>query len=342
MKKIIKKFIYAANRNPISKFLYKQEIQKRSILPSTDIELLSKHLNMFSPFTRELQPVNDWYGHAKILKKFLGLSQSYQFKFIIEHGTYFSNQVADIELELDLPSFLTYSPFRAQALKQYKAYTYAIGPFIHYAEHFLTMKQLEREKKRLGKTILFFPSHSLIGLNNEYDMEWSYKKIKALSKDFDTIRVCIYWRDVLLGKHKFYLNRGLECVTAGHILDPLFLSRLKSIIYTADLTISNDASSPLSYCIYMNKPHIIFYQRPKMFGKKYFKKVMTEYWKSIPYNQIVKEFSKIKFTIDSRQRDLMNYYCGTDSVKSKKKLLKIIEETETIFKYYKGGKKSQP
>lgn len=331
LKKSLKAALYTLQKNPISKSYYNLEIKKRSRLNLTDLEQLSKHINMFSPYTSEIQPVNDWYGHATILKNFLGLPKNYKFKFIIEHGTYFSDQVADIELESNLSAFVTYSPYRAKVLKKYRKYTYAIGPFIHYAPHYLTRKQLIEDKKRLGKTILFFPSHSLIGLTNEYDMNYSYKKIKELSKGFDSIRVCIYWKDVLLGKHKFYQSKGLECVSAGHILDPLFLPRVKSIIQTADLTISNDASSPLSYCIYMNKPHIIFYQRPKMYGKKYFKKIMTDYWKSKPYNQIVKEFSKIHFRITPRQRELMNYYSGTNSVKSKFKLLKIVKETENLL-----------
>lgn len=332
IKKTIKNSLYTFHRNPLSKLLFARELQTRSKLPVTDIENLSKHINMFYPYTHELQPVNDWYGHATILKRFLKLPKTYQFKFIIEHGTYFSDQVADIELESNLSSFVTYSEFRAKILKKYRLHTYAIGPLIHYAPHYLTQDELKKEKKRLGKTLLFFPSHSLIGLTNEYDMNWSYKKIVSIAKDFDTIRVCIYWKDILLGRHKFYQDKGIECVTAGHILDPLFLPRVKSIIYTSDLTASNDASSPLSYCIYMNKPHIIFYQRPEMSGKKYFKRIMTDYWKSKPYNHVVKEFSKIQFSISLKQRDLMNYYCGTNSVKNRNEFLKILEETERIYK----------
>lgn len=334
IKKPIKKALYKFYKNPLSKLLFAKEIQKRSKLPVTDIENLSKHINMFSPYTNEVQPINDWYGHATILKKFLGLPKTYQFKFIIEHGTYFSTQVADIELESNLPSFLTYSLYRAKVLKKYRPHTYAIGPFIHYASHYLTEDELKKERKRLGKTLLFFPSHSLIGLTNEYDMDWSYKKIKAVSRDFDTIRVCIYWKDVLLGKHKYYQSKGLECITAGHILDPQFLPRVKSIIETADLTISNDASSPLSYCIYMGKPHIIFYQRPKMVGRRYFKKVMSDYWKSDPYKQVVKEFSKISFFITKKQHELINYYCGTSNIKSKSELKKIVQETEQTMVEY--------
>lgn len=333
IKKPIKKAIYTFYKNPLSKLLFDKEMGKRSKLLFTDIENLSKHINMFSPYTNEIQPVNDWYGHATILKKFLGLPQTYQFKFIIEHGTYFSDQVADIELESDLPSFVTYSPYRASVLKRYKKYTYAIGPFIHYANHYLSEEELRKEKKRLKKTILFFPFHSLANLNHEYNMDLSVKKIKAIAKGYKTIRVCIYWKDVLLGKHKFYQSKGFECVTAGHILDPFFLSRLKSIITNCDLTIANDASTSLSYSIYMNKPHIIFLERPKMGKNKYFDKIMKDYWSSKLYNQIIKAFSKIQFHISNKQRELINLYCGTSNIKSKDELKKIIRETEQIYKY---------
>lgn len=337
MKRILKRFIYKLNKNPISKSFYKNEAAKRSQLPFTAVETLSKHINMFAPYTNELSPINDWYGHAKNLKKFLGLSETYQFKFIIEHGLYFSTQIADIELESDLPTFVTYSPFRVKVLKKVRPFAFGIGPFIHYAKHYLSDIQLKKEKKRLGKTLLFFPSHSLIGLKASYDMDWQYKKIKTISKDFNTVRVCIYWKDVLLGIHKYYQSKGFECVTAGHILDPLFLPRLKSILETADLTISNDASSPLSYSIFMNKPHIIFYQRPKMEGRRYLKKVTTDYWQSKPYHKVLKEFSKIQYKITPRQRELINYYCGAKDIKSKKELLGIVEESEKIYKTYKPG-----
>ena len=116
LKKTAKNILYNINKNPIAKILYKRDIESRSQLPLTDIESLSKHINIFAPYTNELQPVNDWYGHAKTFKKFLGLPETYQFKFIIEHGLYLSEQVASVELESNLPSFITYSQYRVQIL----------------------------------------------------------------------------------------------------------------------------------------------------------------------------------------------------------------------------------
>lgn len=321
----IRNLLFGINNNPISRHWFKKEMEKRSKMKLTNITDLSKHVSMFSPYTNEFQKTNDWYGHASTFKKYLDLPNNYVFNCVIEHGMYFSDQVADIELESKLPFFLTYSPYRVNIFKnKYGLRAYAIGPFIRYSRNYLTKRQLRSEKKRLGKTILYFPSHSSMGITDNYNQETSIEKIKGISKGFDTIRICMYWKDVLSGKHLFYQNLGFECVTAGHILDPLFLPRLKSIIQTSDLTISNDASSPLSYSIYMNKPHIIFYQRPNIFKTNYYRTIMQSYWKSEPYKEIISEFSKIEFSITSKQRRLMNIFCGLNSTKSKERLKNII------------------
>lgn len=339
IKSAVKNILYTLNKNPLSKNLYRLEVNRRAQLPLTELEGLSRHINMFTPYTNEIQQVNDWYGHAKILKRFLGIPDSYKFKFVIEHGLYLSEQVADIELNSNLPTFITYSQYRVKILKKLKREAFAIGPFIHYAPHYLSKTELTLEKKRLGKTLLFFPSHSIVGSTTNYNMKWSYEKIRSISKGFNTIRVCLYWKDILLGTHKYYQSKGFECVTAGHILDPLFLPRVKSIIETADLTVSNDASTALSYCFYMHKPHVIFYQRAITNKQGYFNKVMKDYWKSEPYKLILREFSQIQSRITSKQRQLMNQYCGTNNVRSKEELSKIVAETEKIYSnYIKNGK----
>lgn len=332
LKEIVKKTLYFVNNNPIGRLLYANEIERRAILPITNIIQLSKHISMFSPYTHEISPINDWYGHAKVLKKYTGLQNSQQFKFVIEHGTYLSEQIAEMELQSTLPSFVTYSNYRMEILKKHRQFVYAIGPMINYTNTHLNNKQLLLEKKNLGKTLLYFPSHSLIGLTNTYNQKWSCDRVKELAKKFDTVRVCVYWKDVLLGMHHYYQKLGWECVTAGHILDSHFLSRVKSIIQLADLTVSNDASSPLSYCVAMDKPHIIIYQRPQMSGSSHLKRVMVDYWKSEPYQMFIKEFSQTKFCITSKQRQLANFYLGTNIYKTKKEILTIVKQSENNYK----------
>src|SRR3989344_1711427 len=332
LKKIIKDLVFTVNRNPVSSFIYEREISKRSKLPITDIYSLSKHIQVFSPFTKEINPANDWYGHAKNFKKYLSLPQNYQFKFIIEHGTYLNDKVAEVELEPNLPTFLTYSNFRVNVLKKYRDHAFSVGPFIHYASTLYSKEKINQEKKRLGKNILVFPAHSFSYIIHEYDKSWFINNIKNLTGDFKTVRICLFWADIQLGLHKYYERLGYECVTAGHILDPNFLPRLKTLIEISDLTISNDAGTHVSYCTYLNKPHIIFHKVPKVKGNKKWTKTSFDIWTAEPYKEILKEFSKISHRVTSIQRRVVDKYYGSkNNIKTPSELRKIVSFTEKIY-----------
>lgn len=330
-KKFVRSSLFSINRNPLSKYIYTRQVFERSKFHLTDIEPLSKKINLFSPFSNEINTPNDWYGHAKVFKKFLGLPNSYQFKFIIEHGLHLTNEIFDIEFESGLPSCITHSKFRADVVENYGKEAFYIGPFIHYTQGFYSKEKIESEKKRLGKNIILFPGHSVNYLIIKNNNKWFLGKVKKISKDFKSVRICLYWADIQLGFHKYYQNLGFECVTAGHVLDPLFLPRLKSIIEISDLSISNDAGTHVSYCIYLNKPHIIFFKFPKFEADKNWSKFAHEYFSSKPYTEIVKAFSKINFKITAKQKQVANEYFGLNAVKSKEEFRKIVNLTEKIY-----------
>lgn len=330
-KKFAKNLLFSLNRNPLYKILYHRNINKRARSPFTDILLLSKPIDMFAPYTNEIHSPNDWYGHAANLKKFLGLPKEYLFKFSLEHGLYLSDQVDKLDIEADLPTILTYSSYRMDILKKYRRYVFAIGPFIHYAESMLNKQEVEREHQKNGKTLLFFPAHStpVIGIN--YDVKNLCRQIRKIGRGFDKIRVCIYWKDVLLGKHLYYLNQGFECVTAGHMLDPNFLPRLKSLILISDLTASNIISSQAGFCVYLNKPHILLKNKFDIKTNKEWTNRIREIFSSPGYIEVSDEFSKLNYKITKKQKELIKKYWGTDNVKTKTQLLKIVKLSE---KYY--------
>lgn len=332
IKKIIKEIIYTANKNPLSVAFYNREIAKRAKMPLEDLLSLSKPINMFSPFTNEIHQGNDWYGHAKNFKNYLNISKNYQFKFTIEHGVFLTEQVSDLEVESDLPSFVTYSNYRVNVLKKYKKNVFCIGPFLHYAPHFYSKEKINSEKKRLGTNILLFHGHSIDNFIPHYDTDWFLQKVQKIKKNFKTVRVCIYWIDVLRGVHKYYQNLGIECVTAGHILDPLFHPRLKSIIEISDLTISNDASTHVGYCVYLNKPHIIFHDNPEFTADKENTALALDFKASKPYQEVLKEFSQVRFSISKKQHQLVHQYFGSkEDIKTKEEFQKIVDLTEKIY-----------
>ncbi|MDO8573446.1 MAG: hypothetical protein Q7R77_01720 [Candidatus Daviesbacteria bacterium] len=335
IKKPAKKALYSFYANPLSKILYNSEIKKRSHLYLSEIIPLSQKINMFAPFSPEIHKPNDWYGHAKIFKKFLGLSSGYKFKFTIEHGTYLDDEIADIDLEDNLPSIITYSKNRADILRHKKAHVFSIGPFIHYAPDFLSENEFSKEKKRLGKNLLVFPMHSTMDTNFNFNITKLCRVIGKLGKDFNKIRICLYWIDVLNGHYKIYQDFGFECVTAGHILDPLFIPRLKSIIKLADYTISNGISTHVAYNIFLNKPHYIIPQKFHLSGNIKEIKTNSILVGSDPYKKILNAFSKPGLKISAEQRRLVDYYWGMNEVKTKKEFLAIVDKTESIYEELK-------
>src|SRR3989338_4468988 len=96
-KKFARRSLFFVNRNPLSKYIYNRQVFERSKFHLTNIEPLSKKINLFSPFSNEINTSNDWYGHAKVFKRFLGLADNYQFKFVIEHGLHLTDEIFNIE-----------------------------------------------------------------------------------------------------------------------------------------------------------------------------------------------------------------------------------------------------
>lgn len=334
-RKPVKKLLYAANKNPLSVFIHNNSLSERARMPLTSIVPLSQKISMFAPFTNEIHQPNDWYGHASNLKTYLGLEKNYQFKFILEHGLYLNDQVDNLDVEADLPTIITYSDYRLKILREYRPNMFSIGPFIHYAKSYLTDGEIEKEKKRLGESLLFFPAHSTPVIGFEYDIKKLCRKIKKIAGD-RTVRICLYWKDILLGRHKTYQDFGFECVTAGHMLDPLFLPRLKSLISISDLTASNIVSSHVGFCIYMNKPHIVISEELKMKTSRNWNKRINEGFKSEGYVEVLEEFSKLNYKITQKQKNLITKYWGSDRTRTKAELKKIILQTEKLYKEFKS------
>lgn len=332
LRNLIKKSLYLINRSPYNRKLFEKTIQERASLPFSDIQGLTKHINLFSPFTYELHQPNDYYGHATTLKKFLGIDQKYQFKFVLEHGIYLDEGVGPLDLDNDFSTIITCSSYRKPVLKNHKEKVYTIGPYFLYSEPLLKEAEAKKEKKRLGSTLLFFPTHSVPGVEAKFSIEDLCKQISKYKKQFKTIRVCLYWQDVLAGAAEIYKSFGFECVTAGHVLDPNFMPRLKSILETSTITASNDIGSSIGYCIIMKKPHFILKQDLHFKGEKAQVDIVKEYHSSKTYNQIMKAFDiGLNNKITNEQKKVVDFFWGTKDLKTKKELFKIVEETEKAF-----------
>ena len=287
--------------------------------------------------TMEIFEPNDFYGHATILKKYINLPNSYQIKGAIEHGAGIGGDIWGRNIDNVLPAVITTSRYRAEILKEHTSKKiFAIGPKIQYAHHFLERKAIENEKKRLGKNLLAFPAHSTHHVDIHYDIQQYCQYLQNLGKSFDTIRVCLYWKDILRGFAEKYKHHGYEIVTAGHIYDPWFLSRLRSLIETATFTTSNEIGTILGYCVVLNKPHLLMESDIRRSAERI---DMLQECSQLSNQKDVVEirdaFIELRTDLTMQQKNIVRRYWGIDEFKSISELKSIIEETESL--YQKGS-----
>jgi predicted SAM-dependent methyltransferase len=288
--------------------------------------------------TPELHPSNDFYGHATILKKYAQIQREYQIKAVIEHGPFLPDWVWDVDIKFPLPAMLVYGAYRYPILREKtnKA-LFSIGPIIRYASHFLDKHTLGMEKQRIGKTLLVFPDHSTHWVETRYDIHEYCRMLEDIGKEFNTVMVCIYWEDVLRGIAEKYMEHGFECVTAGHMYDPLFLSRLKSIIELATISTSCSIGTQVCCCIAMGKPHFITKievkhtaESPEILERDMPPKSVGE--SAVMKIQMRDAFSEIRSDISQKQIEFANKYWGFPEFKTSEEMKLIFQITEDIWK----------
>ena len=295
-----------------------------------DIQRLAQNRPLQTP---EIYEPNDFYGHATILKEYMNLPNTYQIKAAIEHGAGIGGNIWEKDIDNRLPAIFTSSRYRAEILKEHtNKKIFMIGPKIKYADHILDQKAIKNEQKRLGNNMLAFPAHSTHHIDVHYDIRQYCKHLQNLGKNFDKIRVCLYWKDILRGFDKEYNRFGFEVITAGHMFDPLFLPRLKSIIETATFTTSNMLGTILGYCVISNKPHLLVESEVEMTSESMNKLLeCTNFTNQSDVMEIRQNFKKLDDQITPKQNEIVNKYWGVSEFKSKDEIKIIIDECENIY-----------
>lgn len=237
---------------------YQKCIQQREGLALTDVEKLSEDIPAcyLSSISTNIDEPN-FYGGYQVLRDYAGLNHLLlpPRNITIQHGYVF--EILSWEKEkLEKINFV-WSKAVLDMFKQYSSNDniFSIGAPFFYANSILDKDTIISEKKRLGKNLLAFPMHSSHNVDTNYDPHTFINILKEERKHFDTVRVCLYWKDLLRGEADIYLKSGFECVSCGHIFDVNFLKRQKALFEICDASISNGVGSHIGYSIFMKKPH---------------------------------------------------------------------------------------
>ena len=337
--KLIKIIIKTKNKYLYEKGLYsyKLEIKKRSKLNVGNYKKLA--LDIETLFTNELYIPNDFYGIANQLKKYINYPSNYQIKAAIDHGVYFTDHYWEADVNVKLPAIFCPGERHYYVLKNVTDKTiFKIGPSIAYASNYINSEKLQNEIERLGKNLLVFPLHSTHWVEINYNIVNFCNFINGIAKDFDSVRICLYWKDILRGHAEIYKSYGFECVTAGHIYDLNFLPRLRSIIESSTITMSNGLGTCISFCIYLKKPHYLikenaYYVLVNKFDDG-FNSVSGLYNNDKNKNLFYKLFGKLQDNISQQQFDLVDLYGGLSKVKTKEELKSLFNISEDLYKNF--------
>ena len=297
--------------------------------------------------TPEINPPNDYYGHAHILKQYVNLPPTYQIKASIEHGVGIFDNVWDNDVKIKLPAIFYPSSSRHPVFKKRtnKA-LFAIGPIISYAHSFLDSEAFEREKKRIGRNLLAFPAHSTHWIYAQYDIHEYCNLLEELSKGFDTVRVCLGWNDILRGQAEEFMKHGFECVTAGHMYDPLFLPRFRSIIELATVTTSNLRGTHVGYCILLGKSHYLSHKHIDVSCEKEEMIAISDYRADSPeFQKILRACGEFREDVTPEQNEIAEKYWGAGEVKTVKEMRIILQLAEDMYakgpRFYMSNHKVQ-
>lgn len=317
-------------------------IKQRAYYSIYEVEKLAEPLP-FNVKSNEIWGWNDFYGTAENYKKYIGYPSDYKLKFIIDHAVYFYDGYVNMEeYEINLPSHIVTSEYAKKIFEKHTdKLLFPTGLHIYYADDYYNEIQFEEEKKRLGKNLLVFPFHSSDCLLCEWEPEKFIKEIlKTKEKgNFNSVTICFYFAEIQRNFHKNFEGYGFNFVTAGHILDVKFLSRLKTIIKLSDVTMSNAVGSHIFYSIGLDKPHYLVNEKNVKFHntanceeKDTQQKSEDEVFNHKIFDEYERIFKDYRETLTDEQIKLKEKICDKNSIKKKEEIRKYFEETEKLYK----------
>jgi len=305
---------------------FKKEVERRAKLDIFNYKEIAQPLPKcyYEPLTD-----NNCFGIGWCIRQYVGSKNKY-IKAFAEHGYFFGTYVQEAEKITWAKKLLTFSDVRKQhidAVVKGKEII-PIGPYIHYAPDYYDEKRFKEVKAKLGRTLLVFFSHAGTGQSVQFDLDALIEKINSVRKDFQTVVISLFWSDIKPDIEKRLKDEDYLIFSSGHRYDYYFLSRQKTMIKLADVTMSNSPGTHIAYCSCLNRPHWLVRQEIKyadINAKGAANTAIVEMQAKDIANRQEKEelyqaFSEYSITLTEEQRIICNKLFGLNTVWSKEKL----------------------
>ena len=207
------------------------------------------------------------YGNYRAVANYKGRSFNF-FTDYLEHGINANTDPVHVRMlgHLEHPlikNIYTYGQFRKEVLENCLKHDgikgkriYTVGPYVLWADNQMSKEQLAQVKKKYGKILCVYPVHSTAAHTTDFKFHILIDKINEIRRDFQTVFMCMYWRDIQVHPDyvKRYLDEGYVIVSNGHGADPMFISRQKDMMMVSDMIMANGFGSHIGYAIALGKP----------------------------------------------------------------------------------------
>lgn len=166
---------------------------------------------------------NSYYGIDRILLRAASLPATYPLNAVVPHGVVFDRRaVWTAEARARVPAVLCYPEFRVESYARAtdKQVLPAASPATYVIEELARADQPDRTGT------IFFVDHSTHHVVSPFSSVLLPNSLRQAPEWARPITVCMYWRDIQLGRHIPFRELGFTVVSAGHLYDPHFLYRL--------------------------------------------------------------------------------------------------------------------
>lgn len=280
---------------------------------------------------------NNFYGLETCLKAYSGYKRP--LKAAIEHGVYFGKYVNRYETsESDFSCVVTLGGRRKQHIQEVGNFpVLPIGPYIHYAPSLLNPDDREKAKKELGKTLLVFPYHSIETVNVSFDQDQLLSSVAQIEEmnNIDSTLFCLYFNDINNEHALAYKKANKRVVCAGHRSDPLFLSRLRSLIELSDISASNGIGTHIGYCEYLGSRHLLIDMPVTASSETDLKRTSLTDLDCSRGLEIAEVKTALKEEDSAKKNETLNAFWGFDSTRSQEYLLYAFTCFERAYRLMK-------
>lgn len=271
----------------------------------------------FSPEDpREPYWVNCQYGFSTAVRAYARYPHGVN--AILPHGVMWDPRQGAIEAASSpVPAVLSYPALRDDTWGDLTVIPSA-SPFLY------ALSMVNPIGERSGT--VFFPQHSCDLIHEETDWWELGESILRLPKEIRPKTVCLYWKDVLLGRARCFDR--VKVVTCGHLNDPMFMPRLLDLLLSHEHAASNDVLSTTFYAAAAGCNFFIHGPASKpVFRDGCPNDLRVEH---DPRQDEVKRLFSEPRPLDDDQRECAAYHLGAERFKSPADLLADLEYAESL------------